>query len=52
MEFIPGKVAVKTIEITIKWDTWLAQLVKHVTPDTGVKSSSPTLGVEIKNKFF
>jgi len=32
--------------------TWLAQSVKHVTPDLGVVSWSPTMGVEItlKNK--
>ena len=29
------------------WGTWLAQLVKHATPDLGVVSLSPMLGVEM-----
>lgn len=28
------------------WGAWLAQLLKHVTPDPEVVSSSPTLGIE------
>ena len=34
--------------------TWLSQSVEHATPDLGVMSSSPMLGIEItlKNKIF
>lgn len=28
------------------WGVWLAQSVKHETPDLGIVSSSPTLDVE------
>ena len=29
-----------------KWDTWLTQLVEHLTIDLGVVSASPMLGME------
>ena len=31
---------------TVSWAAWLAQLVEHATPDLGVMSLSPILGVE------
>ena len=36
-----------TLKLTPEWGTWRAQSADPVTPDLGVVSSSPTLGVEL-----
>ena len=34
-------------ELPSSWSTWLAQSVKHVPVDLGVRNLSPMVGVEI-----
>lgn len=40
------------LKVMIAWATWLDQATEHTTLDLNILSSSPTLGIEIKNKIL